>query len=297
MKKQHIPEIGLHNPAEDFSQQCVFTHGRFEDNVRTAPARAGLHRHAFHEIAIFQSGKGTYVADLLSYDIIAPCAVVIPAGTVHQWPDAHHLHGDIMAFDLEFLGVTSRTQGPAAILRPPIPVTIPLTQNLLKKFDPLLETIRNEWFNNCKHRRYILRSCLSILLIELARQHKRLNGPSRTAADRLYADCLDLLEQNWRAYNTPKKLAAALNVSTDHLSTTLRKASGHHTSALIQERIILEAKRQLAHSRLSVSEIAYALGFNDPSYFTRVFRKHTERTPKQFRTDSNHLHGEISDPS
>ncbi|BDS06882.1 AraC family transcriptional regulator [Oceaniferula spumae] len=297
MKRQHIPEIGLHNPADEFSRQGIFTHGRFEDNVREAPVRAGLHRHTFHELAIFESGTGTYLADFETYQIDAPCAVIIPSGTVHQWPDAKNLEGDIIAFDLELLAATDRSRGPAAILRPPIPTVTPLTSGILKDFEVLLKKIRTEWVSDYPHRRHVLRSCLSILLVDLLREHLRLSDQPHTAAERLYTEFLDLLEQSWRSNPPPKQFATALNVSTDHLAATLRKIAGKNTSQLIQERILLESKRQLAHSRMSVSEIAYDIGFEDPSYFTRVFRKNAGMTPKQFREESDRLHGESLESS
>lgn len=52
---------------------------------------------------------------------------------------------------------------------------------------------------------------------------------------------------------------------------------------MIHERIILEAQRLLLHSHLNVNQIAYRLGFEDPSYFVKYFRKYTATSPTAFR--------------
>ncbi|HKJ21703.1 MAG TPA: helix-turn-helix domain-containing protein, partial [Gammaproteobacteria bacterium] len=57
-------------------------------------------------------------------------------------------------------------------------------------------------------------------------------------------------------------------------------------SQLINERIILEAKRMLAHSGQRVTAIANVLGFDDPSYFAKYFKKHAGKTPAQFRKET-----------
>jgi len=74
-----------------------------------------------------------------------------------------------------------------------------------------------------------------------------------------------------------------LNVSRTHLNNGLRRYTGHSASELIHERMILEAKRRLLHSTLTIAEIAYELRFQDPSYFGRFFRKYTGVTPGAYR--------------
>ncbi len=69
-----------------------------------------------------------------------------------------------------------------------------------------------------------------------------------------------------------------------HLSRVMRAATGRPASAAIEERIIREARRNLAFSNLSVQEVAYHLGYNDPAYFSRVFARATGgQSPRAFR--------------
>lgn len=81
----------------------------------------------------------------------------------------------------------------------------------------------------------------------------------------------------------PAAYAELLNVSVSYLNECVQKTSGQSVSRLIRERVVLEAKRLLYHSRKSVKEIAAELGYDDYSYFTRLFVKTVGLTPLTFR--------------
>ena len=80
-----------------------------------------------------------------------------------------------------------------------------------------------------------------------------------------------------------KEAAAELSVTPTHLSRLTRSATGQSASHLILERVIREARRNLVYTNLPISTIAYALGFNDPAYFSRIFAAATGLSPSSFR--------------
>ena len=92
-----------------------------------------------------------------------------------------------------------------------------------------------------------------------------------------------LLEQHFREHWTVSRYAAALSVTPTHLSRLTRSATGNAASQLILERTIREARRNLVYTNLPISGIAYALGFNDPAYFSRLFSAATGLSPRRFR--------------
>ncbi|NCD71640.1 AraC family transcriptional regulator [Mucilaginibacter agri] len=91
------------------------------------------------------------------------------------------------------------------------------------------------------------------------------------------------LEQNFKTIKRPAMYAELLNVSVSYLNECVHKTSGRPVSDLIRERVVLEAKRLLYHSAKSVKEIAGELGYDDYSYFTRLFVKAVGVTPLTFR--------------
>jgi AraC-like DNA-binding protein len=84
---------------------------------------------------------------------------------------------------------------------------------------------------------------------------------------------------------TASQVAKLLGVSRSWLNQLVRQETEKNLTDHLRGRLILESKRLLAHSDLNVSEIAYQLGFEDPSYFTRLFRQVEGLSPREFREE------------
>jgi len=93
-----------------------------------------------------------------------------------------------------------------------------------------------------------------------------------------------LLENGFTTVKSPMAYAKSLNISTPYLNECVKKATGFSVSYHIHQRVIQEAKRLLYHSNKSVKEIAGELGYDDYSYFTRLFVRLTGMTPSVFRS-------------
>ncbi len=92
-----------------------------------------------------------------------------------------------------------------------------------------------------------------------------------------------LVELNFRQYHSVSDYAEILNITPKALTKRINKYGKATPNDIIKDRIILEAKRLLAHSDLNVKEIAYDLGYDDPAYFNRLFAKVSEIAPAEFR--------------
>ena len=93
----------------------------------------------------------------------------------------------------------------------------------------------------------------------------------------------DLLESNVRTNRAPSFYAERLNITVAYLNEAINAVWGTSVSRNIQDEIILQAKRKLVYTTASVKEIAQSLGFNDYSYFTRLFTKVAGVSPMLFR--------------
>jgi AraC-like DNA-binding protein len=80
--------------------------------------------------------------------------------------------------------------------------------------------------------------------------------------------------------------AEMLAVTANHLTQMVKEITGKTSVELIREKYIIETKRLLLHTNLTVSEIAALINFEDQSYFTKYFRKNTGMIPGQFRSES-----------
>ena len=96
-----------------------------------------------------------------------------------------------------------------------------------------------------------------------------------------------LVEENYSTEHYPKFYADKLAITANYLNFVCRTFAGKKAGEIIRNRIILEAKRLLINSELSISQISFQLGFEDNSYFTKFFKTHARISPSEFRQHLN----------
>jgi AraC-like DNA-binding protein len=92
-----------------------------------------------------------------------------------------------------------------------------------------------------------------------------------------------LVNQHFRELKLPSDYAEKMKLSSRQLNMICKQATGKKATDIIHDRIIIEAKRQLAYSEKNLKQIALSLGYKDISYFMRFFKNKTKQTPDQFR--------------
>ena len=127
-------------------------------------------------------------------------------------------------------------------------------------------------------------SLLHVLLIKAMRVSGKTTGEGNMSRSILLSRRFKtLLEKHYGDMPDVASYAALLNVTERALNDATREALGNTASRLIRDRVMLEAKRLLLPSEISIGEIATQLSFDDPAYFSRCFRKHSGRSPVDFR--------------
>jgi AraC family transcriptional activator of pobA len=123
---------------------------------------------------------------------------------------------------------------------------------------------------------------LHLLMVHLSRLYAA-TSPAPFAAVSLVRRFRQAVERSFPASMLVRDYAQALAVTTSHLNESLRLETGLTAGDLIRARLLLEAKRLLLHSELTMAEIGYELGFNDPSYFSRFVRQEHKTSPAELR--------------
>lgn len=138
----------------------------------------------------------------------------------------------------------------------------------------------------------LIRNYISLIIHESLKLEPEENfEQNKNASSRLASVFLELLERQFpiETTDTPLKLKTAqyyaqyLNVHINYLNRAVKEITGKSTTTHITERIITEAKALLQHTDWSISEVAYSLGFDYPTYFNNFFKKQTGTNPKAFR--------------
>jgi AraC-like DNA-binding protein len=147
-----------------------------------------------------------------------------------------------------------------------------------------LDAIHDEYHGEQYGAQDMIRSYLYILLVKASRMSAP-GAPADTSrrSHLLARSFKALLEEHVVAVQDPAEYARMLHVTERALNEAVRRALGQTSAQLVRDRLMLEAKRLLAHSSESITSVATQLAFEDPAYFSRCFKKHTGRTPLEFR--------------
>lgn len=153
----------------------------------------------------------------------------------------------------------------------------------IAKLDFILESLIDEFESSQTAQYDMLQSYLKQFIIHSVRIKKINHIIKDDVETKLFKDFSVLVEQNFKTLHSVTEYTDRLGLSPKSLTKHFQKIGVETPSDYIKNRIILEAKRQLIYSNDSVKQIAYNLGFNDPAYFTRFFKKHSLQSPLQFK--------------
>ncbi|MEO6686333.1 MAG: AraC family transcriptional regulator, partial [Dyadobacter sp.] len=157
------------------------------------------------------------------------------------------------------------------------------------RFKKLLTYLLNSFTEfNLKQEGYYeaIKASMNLFFIEFVRQShdaKKISPGITTYTQERYEQLLTLLETNITTLKSVSQYAQLLNLSVYQLNTITKASVGKTAMDLINEQIILEAKRYLLATPSQIKDIAWHLGYEDTSYFIRFFKNHTGYSPDAFR--------------
>ena len=164
-------------------------------------------------------------------------------------------------------------------------LTLPTEE--IKPIENILEEIETEFKNEDTGLEEMLRLLLKKLIIKSTRLYKKQNHLQPDNIEKNNLDFLRkysaLVEKEFFSKHSVSDYAEMMNITPKNLHKKIKMISDKTPNELIKNRLLLEAKRYLAHSELSAKEIAYKLGYEDEGYFSRFFNKYAGNTPIQFR--------------
>lgn len=154
-----------------------------------------------------------------------------------------------------------------------------------EKIEALFQTLQQEYHSDNDAREMMIHSLLSGLMVWLNRQAAPQPGASgKVERKRAAIRCFNqLVEKHYREHYPLAHYARQIGVSSVHLNTLCREFHGCSALSVLHQRLLLEAKRTLLYTSMTVSQISDALGFSDATYFSRFFRRSTGISPRGFR--------------
>jgi AraC family transcriptional regulator, transcriptional activator of pobA len=280
MKAQNapIPAYALYGEALAFPD--VLHCERINTRAAVHDWQIAPHRHGnLHQFFLFLRGKSVVGVDGETLELSEPTLLSIPRWVVHGFLFERGTEGFVLSLPHETL---PELFGPSA---GPGPV---IEQWGALAVDPGLGAVFEAVLAEQSDSQLLREPMLRALAVQIVALAMRGLAPrfARNALDpktRHMAGFEALVRQHLRSHWRVEAYACALALSPTHLNRVVRRLTGMTAALYIESRLFLEARRMLAYTRLQIAEIGYALGFDDPSYFSRAFRRHTGESPGAYR--------------
>ncbi|CAM8663547.1 MULTISPECIES: helix-turn-helix domain-containing protein [Sphingobium] len=245
--------------------------------------RPHVHRDLNHIILIGEGG-GAMQAEAAQVRFDAPCLLLIPAGIVHgfTWHSESGGHVTTIA-DAYLRHLVTRDADLAPLFTHPHAVPLPVGDGSVAQ-DIIMRMAQELGWSGPGQRAAVESALLSLMVFAL--RHATLAQAARPGTARqaaLVARLRERIEQRFRRREPVADHAKALGASLTALRQACAQVAGSGPAQMLDDRALLEARRLLLYSQLSVAEIAYAIGFEDPAYFSRFFTRHIGQPPRAYR--------------
>ncbi|GAL86414.1 AraC family transcriptional regulator [Sporocytophaga myxococcoides] len=244
-----------------------------------------LHKHDFFLILLLEKAEGSHEIDFTKHQLHNHDIFILRPGQVHTLSMKSKSRGYIMEFDPVFYQPSNKLADQR--FKKAIGKNYcKIKKNNFDKLESILSSIFIEFNKKQEDYNDAIKIYLELFFIEYLRQsanEKRASKTENLYIQDKFEELMSLLEENICSKKNASQYAELLNLSLYQLNFITKSSVGKSVSILINEQIILEAKRYLLATTNQIKEIADHIGYEDVSYFIRFFKKQTGYTPDAFR--------------
>ncbi|MBT2622759.1 MULTISPECIES: AraC family transcriptional regulator [Chryseobacterium] len=274
----YFPVLGIHEFSEDQSKGCnlVFNELHGERSIDKP------HKHDFFIINLFEQGRGFHTIDFKEYKVENNQVHLVFPGQVHHWIIEKETIGYQLMISREwFESFLPALRFSASYYHnhPVITISKEIYQLLLYEFKGI-QSILNEkvaFWELIQKRSEVIGLLISKSVEGTFNDFEIFNS------NPIISKFLHLIDKHFKEERSVSFYAEKLSISANYLNIVCKKNLNASASSLIQDRILLEAKRLLKVSEMSVKDIVYDLGFYDHASFSKFFKAQTGMTPSQFK--------------
>lgn len=260
-------------------------------HCESIPARSRLHhweikphRHAaLFQLLYVQRGRAVVEIEGRRREIEEAAIQVVPPLTVHGFHFSADIQGHVLTFGPALVAeLEQRLGAPLAVLTSPGCYALGRDRARLRG---LIETLQQEYDGSAPGRAAMLDALVSALMVWISRRQQLGLAPrNRDERDRhLLGQYLRLVEAHYREHLPIETYAARLGITSLQLNQLCRALSAQSALQVIHQRLLLEARRSLVYTRMSIGQLSDRLGFSDPTYFARFFKRLSGQTPNAYR--------------
>ncbi|WP_037673160.1 AraC family transcriptional regulator [Streptomyces griseus] len=246
-----------------------------------------VHRIDFHVVMFFGDGPARHMVDFAEYEATAGDVLWIRPGQVHRFSRTSEYRGTVLTMQPGFL--PPATVEATGLYRYDLPPLLRPDEPRRTALHAALAQLRREYEDTATLppglHAAVLRHSLTAVLLRLSHLATSSAEAERRQADTTFTLFRDAVEKGFATNHSVSAYADALGYSRRTLVRAVRAATGETPKGFIDKRVVLEAKRLLAHSDLPIGRVGAAVGFPDAANFSKFFHQHTDMTPAAFRAE------------
>lgn len=239
------------------------------------------HRLNFSALIYITEGEGQHYIDHQFHQVRAGTLLTLGKNQIHAFAKNRTVDGFVMPFNCTFLAESGHDPYFDSIIAALVQVNC--IHNITDDIDALFRVMVQEFYSDSEFRAEIIRSLLrSVLLKTIVPIYKANAKQVQLGASDFYR-LKHYIDEHFRQRPSVAEIALAMGKSVKQLDKLAKDNTGISAKELLDERVLIEAKRQLAFSQYSIADIAEQLGFNEATNMTKFFKRHTDVSPKDFR--------------
>ncbi|MER6419876.1 AraC family transcriptional regulator [Streptomyces sp. NPDC001137] len=246
-----------------------------------------VHRIDFHVVMLFDGAPVRHMIDFAEYEAAAGELLWIRPGQVHRFSPTSGYRGTVLTMQPGFL--PRATVEATGLYRYDLPPLLHPDEAQLTALRAALAQLQREYEDTTtlplSLHTAVLRHSLTAFLLRLAHLAASSAEAVRRQSDTTFTLFRDAVERDFATNHSVSAYADALGYSRRTLVRAVRAATGQTPKGFIDKRVVLEAKRLLAHTDLPIGRVGAAVGFPDAANFSKFFQQHTELTPAAFRAE------------
>ncbi|MBK3642765.1 MULTISPECIES: helix-turn-helix domain-containing protein [Streptomyces] len=246
-----------------------------------------VHRIDFHVVMLFDAGPVRHMIDFAEYEANAGDLLWIRPGQVHRFSRTSEYRGTVLTMQPGFL--PRATVEATGLYRYDLPPLLSPDAPQLAGLRSALGQLAREYEDTeslpPSLHTAVLRHSLTAFLLRLAHLAASSAEAARLQSDTTFTRFRDAVEKGFATNHSVSAYADSLGYSRRTLVRAVRAATGETPKGFIDKRVILEAKRLLAHTDMPIGRVGAAIGFPDAANFSKFFQQHTELTPAAFRAE------------
>lgn len=239
------------------------------------------------QIFIIDVGSGVLFSEGNRIELIAPCVVTVPANVLHGFHFEPYITGDVITISVSFFDGLLKEKPVIKKQNSQLhSFTFSDKKEIFSDFQYIKNKIQHEIFEEAPEKLLVLKTYFELFYLELFREKFRNTADALLSNNKnlaYYQQFQELIRLHAQNLLSIKKFADALGITQTHLNRVCHTVTGKSALKVVQDFTMNEAKKYLLNTSYSIAEVAYFLNFNDPAYFSRLFKKRVGVAPGEFR--------------